>query len=220
MVTSNASTPAASSQEGDSVSDAHSFAVDVLRIICRRFEEKAQDIRLLAENATSFEAWLNWEAYLACKLQQSAYPFCEVTAKPPYGGTNGEEVKDDNGNPYLKRGDLRVGATYEKGDHRWVFAEFALLHDGNRQGDTWQRKIEKDVARLKRLGWVNSISLLVLVAVSRSDVLTTWGESLESSSVWNRPALTEPFAFSLPDGGSLVVKAFDVKRREADVRSI
>lgn len=202
------------------MSDAHSFAVDVLRIICRRFEEKAADLRLMAEAGTSFEAWLNGEAYLACKLQQSAYPFCEVTAKPPYGGVNGEEVKDDNGNPYLKRGDLRVGATYEKGDHRWVFAEFAVLHDGNREGDRWQRKVEKDVSRLKRLGWVNSISLLVLVAVSKSDVLTTWGESLEAFAFWNRPPLTEPFVLSLPNGGSLVVRAFDVKQNEGDVRSI
>lgn len=201
------------------MSDAHSFAVDVLRIICRRFEEKAADLRLMAESGTSFKAWLNGEAYLACKLQQAAYPFCEVTAKPPYGGTNGEDVNDENGNPYLKRGDLRVGATHEKGDHRWVFAEFAVLYDGNPPYDAWQREVEEDVSRLKRLGWVNSISLLVLVAVSRSDVLKTWGESLEGFGVWNRPALTEPFSLSLPDGGSLVVKAFDVKRREADVRS-
>ncbi|MFO0803421.1 MAG: hypothetical protein U0791_09910 [Gemmataceae bacterium] len=201
------------------MSDAHRFAVDVYHIICRRFEEKAADVRLMAETGISFEAWLNWEAYLACKLQQSAYPFCEVTAKPPYGGANGEEVKDKNGNPCLKHGDLRVGATYEKGDHRWVFAEFAVLHDGNQQGDKWRRRIEKDVSRLKRLGWVNSISMLVLVAVSQSDVLKTWGESLERLDVWNRPALTEPFHFSLPDGGSLLVKAFDVKQREEDVRS-
>lgn len=202
------------------MSDAHSFAVDVLRIICCRFQEKAADLRLMAETDVSFEVWLNGEAYLACKLQQSAYPFCEVTAKPLYGGANGEEVKDENGNPYLKQGDLRVGATYEKGDHRWVFAELAVLHDGNREGDKWQRKIEKDVSRLKRLGWVNSISLLVLVVVSKSDDLTTAVDRLESSAVWNRPALTEPFSLSLPDGGSLVVKAFDVKQREADVRSI
>jgi hypothetical protein len=66
---------------------------------------------------------------------------------------------------------------------------------------------------------VNSISLLILVAVSKSDFLKTWGESLESFAIWNHPALTEPFSLSLPDGGSLVVKAFDVKQREGDVRS-
>ena len=201
------------------MTDAHRFAVDVFRNICRRFEEKAADVGRIAETGTSFEGWLRGEAFLACKLQQTAYPFCEVTMKPPYGGVDGEDVKDANGNPCLKRGDLRVGATHEKGDHRWLFAEFALLLDADRDGDDWRRRIEKDVSRLKRLGWVNSISLLILVAVSKSEVLKVWRERLENFSVWNRPALTEPFALSLTGGGSLIVKAFDVKQDDANVRS-
>lgn len=201
------------------MTDAHRFAVDVLRIISDRFQEQAADLGRMAASGAAFDGWLNGEAFLACKLQQSGYPFCDVTLKPPYGGENGEGVMDANGNPCLKRGDLRVGATDEKGDHRWVFAEFVLLHGGDRDGDDWPQRIEQVVSRLKRLGWVNSISLLILVLVSQSEVLKEWGERLQRSGIWSRPALTQPFTLSLPGGGTLVVKAFDVKQDEANVRS-
>jgi hypothetical protein len=124
-------------------------------------------------------------------------------------------VVDDSG-PDRKQGDLRVGASDDADDHRWVFAEFALLHDGNRTGDKWRRKIKGDTAKLKRLGWRRSASLLVVVAASKGDVLTEWADYLAQFEVWNQPALTDPFIIALPGGGSVVVKAFDIKRDPAD----
>lgn len=198
------------------MSDSHRFAVDVLDLVCRRFESKAADLVVIA-GAEPFKAWLIGEAYLACKARQATFPFCEVTANPPYGGANGEEVKDENDNPYLKCGDLRVGATFEKGDHRWVFAEFAVLHAGTRDTEKWRRKVETSVSRLKRLGWVNSIALLVIVVVGGPDGVSI-PEDFEK--IWNRPPLTEPFTCLLPDGGSLTVKAFDIKQRDSDVKCL
>jgi hypothetical protein len=65
------------------------------------------------------------------------------------------------------------------------------------------------------LGWKRSASLLVVVAASRGDALSEWSDGLAGSAVWNRPALTEPFVITLPGGGSVIVKAFDIKRDPA-----
>ncbi|AMV27245.1 hypothetical protein VT84_22780 [Gemmata sp. SH-PL17] len=187
----------------------YSFAVGVFRTVCDRLTTRAADLRLMVETTSSFEEWLNWEAFLACKLREATYPFCEVTAKPTYSSEN---VADDGGTPELGSGDLRVGGPNDGANHCWLFAEIALLHDGNRVGRTWQQKLEADADKLKRLGWKLSASLLIVVAASAGDVLTEWADYLAGSAVWNQPALTDPFVLALPGGGSVVVKAFDIKR--------
>lgn len=195
------------------VSDSYVFAVDVFRTVCDRLEARAGDLRLLIETASSFEEWLNWEAFLACKLREASYPFCEVAAKPTYAS---EGVADDGGDPDRNLGDLRVGGPNDGADHCWVFAEFVLIHDGNRTGGEWLRKIEADADKLKRLGWKKSASLLVVVVASRGEVLTEWAERLAGFAVWKQPALTDPFVIALPGGGTVVLKAFDIKRYPAD----
>ncbi|VTS01260.1 Uncharacterized protein OS=Pseudomonas sp. TKP GN=U771_26400 PE=4 SV=1 [Gemmata massiliana] len=191
----------------------YSFAVDVFRTVCDRLVTRAADLRLVVETTSSFEEWLNWEAFLACKLREADYPFCEVTAKPTYSSEN---VADD-GTPERGLGDLRVGGPNDGANHCWLFAEIALLHDGNRVGGKWLQKIEADADKLKRLGWKLSASLLIVVAASTGDVLTEWADYLAGSAVWNRPALTDPFVLALPGGGSVVVKAFDIKRDPSHV---
>ncbi|MBP3957661.1 hypothetical protein J8F10_20620 [Gemmata sp. G18] len=189
--------------------NSYSFAVDVFRTVCDRLAARAADLQLMVETTSSFEEWINWEAFLASKLRAATYPFCEVTAKPTYSS---EGVADDGGDRDRGLGDLLVGGPNDGADHCWVFAEFTLLHDGNRTGGKWLRKIEADADKLKRLGWKRSASLLIVVAASRGDVATEWTDYLAGSEVWNRPALTAPFVLTLPGGGSLVVKAFDIKR--------
>lgn len=191
--------------------DSLTFAVDVFRTVCDRLRAKAADLRLLVEDGYSFEEWLNWEAYLACKLRQEGYPFCEVTAKPTYAS---EGVATEAGDPDRILGDLRVGGPNDGAEHCWLFAEFALLHDGTVA--KWLKKIEADAEKLKRLGWKKSAALLIVVAASRTEVLTEWAEYLASCAVWNRPALTEPCVIPLPGDGSVVVKAFDIKQNPAD----
>jgi hypothetical protein len=189
------------------VPDSYTFAVDVFRTVCDRLAARAGDLRLMVETTSSFEEWLNWEAFLACKLREASYPFCEVTAKPTYSSEN---VADETGDTDRNLGDLRVGGPDNGADHCWVFAEFALLHDGT--SGKWLRKIETDADKLKRLGWKKSASLLIVVAASKGDVLTECAEYLAGFAIWNQPALTEPFLITLPGGGSVVVKAFDIKR--------
>lgn len=192
--------------------DSLTFAVDVFRTVCDRLRAKAADLRLMVEAGSSFEEWLTWEAFLACKLRQASYPFCEVAAKPTYAS---EGVADD-GEPDRNLGDLRVGGPNDGADHCWVFAEFILLHNDNRTSGEWLRKVEADAHKLRRLGWKKSASVLVVVAASRGDVMKEWGDDLAGCAVWNQPALTDPIVISLPGGGTVVVKALDIKRNPDD----
>ncbi len=188
--------------------DSYAFAVDVFRTVCDRLEARAADLRLMVETTSSFEEWLNWEAFLACKHRQASYPSCEVMAKPTYVS---EGVADDGADPDRGLGDLRVGGPDDGANHCWVFSEFVLLHDGNRTSGEWLRKIEADAAKLKRLGWKRSASLLIVVAASRDDVIIEWADSLAGCTIWNQPTLTDPFVIALPGGGTVVLKAFDIK---------
>jgi hypothetical protein len=196
------------------VGDSYSFAVDVFRTVCDRLREKAADLRLLVETTSSFEEWLTCEAFLACKHRQAGYPFCEVAAKPTYAS---EGVADDGGDPDSDFGDLRVGGPNEGADHCWVFAEFALLHDGNRTGGKWLQNIEADADKLRRLGWKRSASLLVVVVAGRDDVPSECIDFFEGCAVWNQPALTDPVVIHLPAGGSVILKALDIKRDPAHI---
>lgn len=191
--------------------DSYQFTVDVFRTVCERLQSKPADLQLLVEAGTSFEEWLTFEAFLACKLRQESYPFCEVAAKPTYASENVAEEAD----PDRNLGDLRVGGPNDGADHCWVFAEFVFLRDGNRGSGEWLRKIEAEAAMLKRLGWKKSASLLIVVAAGRGDVLTEWADDLTGCEAWNQPALTDPFIISMPAGGTVVLNALDIKRNPA-----
>ncbi len=192
--------------------DVRAFAVGVFRTICHRLGSKAADLELMVEAAAPFEEWLSWEAFLACRYRQSGDPFCEVAAKPTYAS---EGVTGDDGRHSPGAGGLRVGASYEADDHRWVFAEFVLLREGNRADDGWRREAEEGVARLLRLGWKRSAALLVVAVAGQGDVPAGWAAPLAGLAAWNRPALTDPFVLALPGGGTVVVKALDIKRDPA-----
>lgn len=195
--------------------DSLAFAVDVFRTICDRLRSKAADLRLLIESGYSFEEWLNWEAYLACKLRQEHFPFCEVSPKPTYAS---EGVATEAGDPDRNLGDLRVGGPNDGADHCWLFAEIVLLHDDTSM--KWLAKIESDIGKLKRLGWKRSAALLIVVQASRGEGLPGWAEDLENGPLRDRTALTDPFVIPLPGGGKVVVNAYDIKTNRADALTL
>lgn len=195
--------------------DSLTFAVDVFHIVCDRLRSAAADLRLLVEGSSSFEEWLNWEAYLACKVRQEGYPFCEVTAKPTYAS---EGVATEAGDPDRTLGDLRVGGPNDGADHCWLFAEIVLADAGESADRNWMNRAEAATGRLKQLGWKKSAALLIVVMVSRTNDRPV-GVADAVNEVWNRPALTDPCVIPLPGGGSVVVKAFDIKQHPADVLS-
>lgn len=193
--------------------DSLTFAVDVFRTVCDRFRSKASDLQLLVEEDSSFEAWLHWEAYLACKLRQEGYPFCEVTAKPTYAS---EGVATEAGDPDRNFGDLRVGGPNDGADHCWLFAEIVLARADENADRGWVKRAEAATGRLKRLGWKRSAALLIVVMVSRTNDRPV-GVAAAVNEVWNRPALTDPCVIPLMGSRSVVVKAFDIKQNPADV---
>jgi hypothetical protein len=196
------------------VPDSLTFAVDVFRTVCDRFRSKAADLELLVEAGSSFEEWLDWEAYLACKLGQENYPFCEVAAKPTYAS---EGITTGAGDPDDTRGDLRVGGPNDGANHCWLFAEMVLAGADANADRGWVKRAEAATGRLKRLGWKKSAALLILVAVCTGDGPAGLADA--ANEIWNRPALTDPCVIPLPGGGSVVVKAFDIKQHPADVLS-
>ena len=193
--------------------DAHALGADVFRIVCGRLAERAADLNLLVEGGAPFDGWLEAEAYLACRRRQAHHPFAEVEARPTYAS---EGVTVGDGRPSPDRGGLRVGGVGEPGHHRWVFAEFVLLLDGDRRAEEWRERTEAAIARLLRLGWKRSASVLFVVAAGRDDAEAGWAADLAALPAWQRPPLAEPFSLALPGGGSAAVRAFDVKRNPAD----
>lgn len=178
--------------------DSRTFAVDLFRTIAGHLGGKAVELGFLAEAELSFEDWLKWEAYLGCKRRQKSYPFCEVAIMPTYAS---EGVALDDSSECVT-GDLRVGGPNDGAHHCWAFIEFALLQGQMPVGDA-MRKLEASIERLKKLGWKKSAALLIVVAVGTDDVAI--------DGLGNVPALTSPLLVALPNGGKMVLKAFDIK---------
>ena len=192
---------------------AHEVAADVFRTVCGRLAARAADLNYLVDADAPLDGWLEGEAYLACRTRRADRPFGEVAARPTYGS---EGVTGEGGRPTTDRGGLLVGGVGEPGHHLWVFAEFVLLLDGDRRPDDWRTRTEVAVARLLRLGWKRSASLLIVVAAGRGDIEADWAAELASLAVSHRPPLADPFRLALPGGGSVGAWAFDVKRDPAD----
>lgn len=161
--------------------DARELAADVFRTIADHLAGKAADLAHLIAAAAPFDGWLEAEAYLACRATEGR--FAEVEFRPTYAS---EGVATDD------RGGLRVGGIGPPGHHLWLFAEVVALVGDHRPEDA--------AARLLRLGWKRSASLLIVVG--DGDVGLT--------------PLAPVVRVALPGGGDVVVRAFDVKRDPAD----
>lgn len=172
--------------------------------IVQRLQSRREDLFTLTGCTGSFEEWLNWEAYIACK----AVPEWCCIAKPKYGGTDGFDVT----HPEYKNclGDIAVKRNEPGGGERWVFAEMALLHDGNRNGK-WRDKIACDIEKLRSVPFVNDIRLMVVIASSHRVITsdTAWETYLRGVQIWGSPT---PFCqtVQLQPHGSLVARAFQV----------
>jgi hypothetical protein len=127
-------------------------------------------------------------------------------------------VASEAGDPDLTRGDLRVGGPNDGAEHCWLFAEIVLVGTDENVDRGWVKRTETATGRLKRLGWKKSAALLIVVMVSRTNDRPASVADVVSE-VWNRPALTDPCVIPLPGGGSVVVKAFDIKQNPANTLS-
>ena len=58
--------------------------------------------------------------------------------------------------------------------------------------------------------------MLVIVAADRGHVLSDRANDLAAVPAWNRPPLADPVVIPLPGGGTVVIRAVDIKRDPAD----
>ncbi|QEL17784.1 hypothetical protein [Limnoglobus roseus] len=185
--------------------DTHGFAADVFHTVCARLAGQAADLAHLVATDAPFDGWLEGEAYLACR--SAGGRFGEVEFRPTYGS---EGVTGADGRPSAARGGLRVGGVGDPGHHLWLFAEFVVAPARNGRNEDWQARTEAAIARLLGLGWKRSAALLIVLAADSRD-----GEPADVPS-WGQPPLTDAVLIPLPGGGSVVVRAFDVKPDPAD----
>lgn len=173
---------------------------EVVDAIGKRLAARASDLYVLTSSTGSFEDWVNWEAYIACKSNPEWY----CIAKPTYRDF---EVTDSR---YVNAlGDLAVMRKEPHGE-RWVFAEFALLHDGNINGK-WREKIANDIEKIRSVPFENDIRLLFVVASSHRDICRDpkWAQHLAAIPIWNEVASLHG-SFPLNPSGTFVLKAFQI----------
>lgn len=187
------------------------FATDVFGIICRRLTGRADDLGRLVgldkDENFSYELWLNVEAVLACLEVRDQYRFWAVEHQPKYRKDE-HYVADDSGKTG-QVGDLQVSLGPPGRDHRWVFAEFAALHDGTARWK-WPGKVRDDIAKLRQLKWRESVLLMVIVVVISGDPEAD-GDYLDGSTARDYPQLGR-HRLELPQQtGTLLVEAFNVR---------
>lgn len=176
---------------------------EVFDAIGRRLAARASDLFVLTSSTGSFEDWVNWEAYIACKRNPDWY----CIAKPTY-----RDFDVTDGQYASALGDLAVNRMEPHGE-RWVFAEFALMHDGN-QNTKWREKIAADVEKLRSIPFVNDVRLLIVIASSHRDIGHDhgWGRHLDAIPVWNQQTPWHG-SFPLDPSGTFVLKAFEIQDR-------
>lgn len=124
------------------------LAPDVFRTIASRLLERAEAIGRMATTGYSFEEWMNWEAFEACKEKAD----WEVAPKPPYGSGGTKGSRD--------LADLKVAA--KSGNA--VVVEIALVHESTY--DKWQAKLDWDTEKLSSIPKNAAERLQIIVAVS------------------------------------------------------
>jgi hypothetical protein len=134
------------------------IAQDVFTAVAKHLGGKSEQIETIAATGYSFEEWVNWEAYLACK----GVADWVVLPRPGYRG-HGIATSD-------------LGDLYVRSDSRELFVEVAVVHD--QTGAKWLEKIDWDREKLSRLGSIGRLQLVIGVStrgpVTGSDVWERW----------------------------------------------
>ena len=122
-----------------------------IRSIAKQWQSRQEDIRSFAETKYSFEEWLNWEAFCACKSQH-----LKVTPKPTYPRSQ-------------KQADLRI----ELDGKKFIWIEIALVHDGTIKRK-WLEKLKHDQQKLRRIKPQQDHLIQLIVVACRNEANLTW----------------------------------------------
>jgi hypothetical protein len=169
----------------------HMKPKEIFDRINTRLVTRRQDMLLMALTGYSFEEWINWEAFLACR---EASDGSRVDPKPGYRATDLADTGE--------AADLLVGAV----EGPKVVVEVALVHDETL--DKWKDKIDYDQEKLSRVPKSKAATLQLVIAVSTKG-------SIVGNPVWEtwfaktrRFAATRPTFQSttpIPEGGQYVI---------------
>lgn len=128
----------------------------VFDTIVDRLRGLNESIGLFTSTGYSFEEWVSWEAFVACKGKWTG-----VHPKPAYA----DILRDSR-----SLGDLKVVVNANS-----LWLEIALVHD--KTGDKWIEKINSDTKKLRNLPY-DTVRLQMLVVVS-SELFSKYDDSWE-----------------------------------------
>jgi hypothetical protein len=135
------------------------LAAAVFESIAAHLVSRADEIALFAQTRYSFEEWLNWEAFAACRARVG----WTVAPKPCYSAHTDPGCKD--------YGDLLVT---DKASNARVWIEIGLVHDGT--GDKWIAKLDRDMEKLRQqfASSITPLQIIVLVSTSTIRAAANW----------------------------------------------
>jgi hypothetical protein len=145
---------------------------DVLTAIADHLGNATERLSAFAVTGYSFEEWLNWEAYWACRARGFA-----CSPKPECRASGFKDSKH--------QADLMM--TLASGERAIV--ECGLIHDCTQSH--WRKKLEADRRKLEPPHGDGFIPLQLVFVTSQYDFLrlANWTRWLERISFWNSPAV-------------------------------
>lgn len=152
-------------------SDESDLAVDVFRCISDHLSARCTDLAEIVATGYSFEEWLNWESFLACRRRS-----WHVVPRPGYSGLGMVDSKE--------LGDLLIRPAQSE---RGVVVETATMHDWT--ASKWIDKVDRDSHKLKRLSESGQTGLQIVVVTSKNAIAgkDSWERFLSRISVWSAP---------------------------------
>jgi hypothetical protein len=101
-----------------------------VKVIADCWQSQSEKIAAFSETTSSFEEWLNWEAFYACQRAG-----LNPEAKSNYG--------DLGAVGFQRQADLRLRPTNKRG----IIVEVVLIHDGTIKSK-WREKLKQDREKL------------------------------------------------------------------------
>jgi len=132
-----------------------------IKVVADCWQEHAARIAVFAQTTSSFEEWLNWEAYYA-SLKANLNP----EAKSNYGDLGAAD--------FQKQADLRLRPPNQPE----IIIEVGLTHDGTMRSK-WLEKLKQDRAKLEHIAGDKFVRVqMVINACQQPESLTYWNIAL------------------------------------------
>jgi hypothetical protein len=146
-----------------------------LAAIISAWKVQRHKIFTFVKTGYSFEEWLNWEAYAACKRHK-----LKTEPKPSYRTA---EVTKSN-----EQADL----CFALGDGEFAFVEVGLVHDGTMT--KWLAKLQHDRFKLSQIKSKKYHGVQLIVLACRDQEIFSWWQK-KISILYSKPSVFPPDSF-------------------------